>query len=85
MQIIRMVDIVVPKGNKQPDKQYQTLLAHVRTHGILIPICVIKVGRKYKIVDGLLRYYASLDCRYTDIPAEVATMAATTTYTPKMD
>ncbi len=55
-------------------EDYKDFVESVRERGILMPVTVAPRGDKYKLVTGLMRYHASLDCNLETIPAQVYEM-----------
>lgn len=76
---LKLEDIVRDEG--QPRKHFdkvalEELAASIQEHGVLQPIVVVKVGKKYQIVAGERRYRASQIAEMETIPAIVRTLDA---------
>lgn len=76
---LKLEDIVCDEG--QPRKHFdkvalEELAASIQEHGVLQPIVVVKVGKKYQIVAGERRYRASQIAEMETIPAIVRTLDA---------
>lgn len=76
MQIVNITDLSKPKkvfdsNHKYVNRGYLDILKSVKENGIMIPLCVKKVGKRYQILDGLQRYYAALECNITQIPIQL--------------
>ena len=76
---LKIEDIVRDEG--QPRKHFdkvalEELAASMQEHGVLQPIVVVKVGKKYQIVAGERRYRASQIAEMETIPAIVRTLDA---------
>lgn len=76
---LKLEDIIRDEG--QPRKHFdkvalEELAASIQEHGVLQPIVVVKVGKKYQIVAGERRYRASQIAEMETIPAIVRTLDA---------
>lgn len=76
---LKLEDIV--RDEEQPRKNFdkvalEELAASIQEHGVLQPIVVVKVGKKYQIVAGERRYRASILAEMETIPAIVRTLDA---------
>lgn len=76
---LKLEDIV--RDEEQPRKNFdkvalEELAASIQEHGVLQPIVVVKVGKKYQIVAGERRYRASRLAEMETIPAIVRTLDA---------
>lgn len=74
VRMIRMKDIV--PDPEQPRRYFGadkmgTLRKSIKTHGVMSPIIVEKVGEKYRLIDGERRFRASTELKLTEIPAIV--------------
>ncbi len=72
VRTIKIKDIV--PDPEQPRRYFgadkmSTLRKSIKTHGVMSPIIVEKVGEKYRLIDGERRFRASTELKLTDIPA----------------
>lgn len=57
-------------------EEFKGLVKSIRKLGVLRPITVRKVKKRFQIIDGSYRYHASLVAKKTTIPANVMTFTA---------
>lgn len=80
-QLVELDIETVVRDEEQPRKNFtkeslNELAASIREHGVLQPIVVVKVGKKYQIVAGERRWRASKLAGLEKIPAIVRTLNA---------
>lgn len=76
---LKIEDVV--RDEDQPRKNFSTeslqeLTSSIKEHGVLQPIVVTKVGKKYQIVAGERRWRASQEAGLMTIPAIIRTLNA---------
>ena len=80
-QLVELDIETVVRDEEQPRKNFtkeslNELAASIKEHGVLQPIVVVKVGKKYHIVAGERRWRASKLAGLEKIPAIVRTLNA---------
>ncbi len=75
VETIAVADII-PDAD-QPRRTFDAqklsnLAASIKTHGVLNPLKVQKIGDKYKLVDGERRYRAAIALKLKEVPALVS-------------